>query len=760
MTDFDHSTTKTAEPLRSMGSIRPSDVDLMPPLLRSISSLLRLSGNAISPQFLLAGLDGEKNSSPRACLRAAARANFAGHIQERPAINAISSLTLPCILLLQNDRSCVLLACYTNKNAVEADCIFPEFGEDVRRVPLSELDKEYTGYALFGACAARVDDRAKSTSLPNSKDWFWGVLRHYAPIYSHVALASVIINCIGVITSLFVMNVYDRIVPNNAVESLWVLTIGVLIAYGFDALLRCLRSYFVDVAGRNADVVLSSTLVRKVLTMRLDKKPESTGALVNNIREFEGLRDFFGSSTLLACIDIPFLVLFLGLIFFIGGPLVFVPIAAIPLLLFSGSVLHKASKRHSAEAYQENMQKNAILVELVNGLETVKSCMTEAQMLRTWEKIVGLSAKTGSEARRYDNLAVVLSTLITQLVSVSMVVWGVYLIKDGSLSMGGLIACNILIGRAIAPLIKMAGLMTRWQNARMSLQSLTMLMELPSETQESKTSAMDFGKLEPSFSVKNLSFSYPNSPKEALRDISFHIRAGEKVAIIGRMGSGKSTIGKLLIGLYEAGQGSVSFGDVNIDQLHRADLRSRVGFLPQDVTLFYGSIRDNISMASPVINDRLLLRAAHLAGVNDFIRSHPAGFGTQVGEQGKALSGGQRQAVGLARALVRDPDVLILDEPTSNMDTASEKMLQERLQGILAERTLILITHRRTMLELVDRIIVLENGRIRMDGKKDAVLKALAEGGRASQKAQAQNNGNTATASVSIRPTVQNNGGK
>ncbi|MDR2573159.1 MAG: type I secretion system permease/ATPase [Desulfovibrio sp.] len=710
-----------AEADRTVGPLRPSDVDFMPSLLRSLAVLLRLRGKVVSPQFLMAGLSGSK-ITPQACLRAARKAGLSGRIVFKPAIEDIPEPVLPCILLLTKDRCCVL----TSVKGDSAEVIFPETNETAQTVPLETIKADYSGYALFAAVQAAPDERAEKLVLSKGKRWFWDVLRYYAPIYRHVALASVVINLIAVASPLFTMNVYDRVVPNNAVETLWVLASGICIIYLFNFLLSSLRTHFVDVAGRNADVVLSSTLVEKVLSMRLDAKPESTGALVNNLREFEQLREFFSSSSLLACIDLPFLVIFLLLIAFIGGPLVFLPIAAIPLMLGVGLFLQHRSKQCAETSYKQNMQKNALLVEIVAGLETLKSCMAESRMQRLWESVVGLSAKSNSEARKYNNLAITASMLITQIVTVAMLVWGVYLITNGEMTMGALIGANILVGRTMAPLLQMASLLTRIQNSHITLKSLDMLMELPSENQVER-SCIDFGMLRPSFTLEGVSFAYPRSERVALDRVSLHIEPGERVGVIGPMGSGKSTLSRLLIGLYQPKEGAVKFGDVDIRQVPSSDLRGRIGVLPQDVTLFYGTIRDNIALGDPTINDHLILRAAALAGVTDFLRNNPAGFAAQVGEQGRALSGGQRQSVALARALLRDPEVLILDEPTSNMDTDSELMLQKRLQTVMESRTVVLVTHRLSMLRIVERLIVMENGQIKMDGPRDKVLQRLRE---------------------------------
>lgn len=723
--------SKSVATPKVMGPLRPSDVDFMPPLLRSLSILLRLRGKVVSPQFLMAGLTGS-SVTPQACLRASRKAGLSGRVAHRPELAEIPRLVLPCILLLTHDRSCVLVSLGDDS----AEVIFPETSETVQRVALSDLTSEYSGYVLFASVQAAPDERSERLSLSKGKRWFWDVLRYYAPIYRHVALASVVINLIAVISPLFTMNVYDRVVPNAAMETLWVLSVGIVIVYLFNFLLTSLRTHFVDVAGRNADIVLSSLLVEKVLSMRLDSKPDSTGAMVNNLREFEQLREFFSSSTLLACIDLPFLIIFLLLIGFIGGPIVFLVIGAMPLLFGLGLLLQSRSRQCAEASYKQNMQKNALLVEIVGGLETLKSCMAESRMQRLWEAVVGLSAKSNSEARKYNNMAVTASMLITQLVTVGILIWGVYRIADNTMTMGALIGCSILVGRAMAPLLQMASLLTRFQNSHVALKALDMLMELPSENQAEKT-CMDFGMLRPSFTMEKVSFAYPGSERLALEHVSLHIEPGERVGVIGPMGSGKSTLSKLLLGLYQPKDGAVKFGDVDIRQIPISDLRGRVGVLPQDVVLFYGSIRDNVALGDPTITDHVILRAAALAGVTDFLRNNPAGFAAQVGEQGRALSGGQRQSVALARALVRDPEVLILDEPTSNMDTDSELLLQKRLQGILEGRTLLLITHRLSMLRIVDRLIVMENGQIKMDGPRDHVLQRLRDRSKQNMPANA-----------------------
>lgn len=712
--------SKTAEmPAHSVEEAASADAaNPVPSLVRSAISLLRLRGKTLSAAFIMGGT--RSKVSPAACLRMVRRAGVAGHILQRPVLADISPLILPCIVLLKNERSAVLVSI----EDASAKIILPDFEDEHVQVPLEVLQQDYLGYAIFITPERQAERRVDSLKLSHEKRWFWDVLFHYGPIYKHVIIASIFINIMGIAGSLFSMNVYDRVVPNNALDTMWVLAVGITLAYGFDFLLRNLRAYYVDVAGRNADVVLSSRLVEKVLTMRFDRKPESTGVLVNNLREFESLRDFFSSGTLLTFVDIPFLLIFLILIAFIGGSMVLIPLAAVPLMLGGGLYIQFKARRAAEQGFQQNMHKNALLVEMVNGLETIKCTMSEGRMQQVWEDSVGASALSASQARKFSTLSSTLASTLTQMVSVGMIVWGVYAIAGASLTMGGLIACNILVGRAMAPLMQLCSLMSKLQQSRLALKSLDVLMESPSEN-TSKRLQTDFSTLSPGFLLDKVSFSYPQAQRLSLDAVSVRINVGERVGVVGRMGSGKSTLGKLLVGLYEPTEGSVRFGDVDIRQMDTADVRGRIGFLPQDVVLFYGTVRDNIALSDPAAPDWMVQRAAELAGVADFIRHTAAGLGEQVGERGMNFSGGQRQAVALARALLHNPDVLILDEPSSNMDNMSEVLMRQRIGSVLGNKTLVLITHRMSMLDLVDRLIVMDNGRIVADGPKAHILQSL-----------------------------------
>ena len=698
-----------------------AEINYDPPLIQCMAGLFKIHGKPVSTKVLMASLpkvDGALH--PSAVVRAAQESGMAATTLFRPKLDQISTLTLPCILLLQGEKACLL----TELDDEQAEVCFPENGMTPRRVFRKALEQEYLGYAIFAKPKVKLDRRASELKLVDRKRWFWGTLQLFMPIYKHVLGASVVVNLLAICGPLFFMNVYDKVVPNKATDTLWMLAIGIMIAYLFDFLLRNLRSYFVDVAGRNADIILASRLMQHLLAMRMDVKPDSTGSLANNMREFESLRDFFGSTTLMALVDLPFLLIFVALVFFIGGEMGFVPLLAVPLVLCIGYFMQFPLQDVTEKGFKENMQKNALLVEIINGLETIKTTMAEGRIQHAWENVVGMSANSNTHSKRMSNFSMTSTMIITQLVSVFIIIWGVYRINDGMLSMGGLIACNMLAGRAMAPLSQIASMLTRLQQSKMSLKTLDTLMNLETEKPDTD-SYVEFGHLEHSLSFENVFFKYPGSERFAMERVTITIPPGDKVGIIGRMGSGKSTFGRLCVGLYKPSEGAVKLGGVDIRQMEVSDLRSRVGYVSQDNYLFYGTVRENIAFGAVSADDRMILRAANIAGVTDFVRAHPAGFGMPVGERGMSVSGGQRQSIALARALLHDPDVLILDEPSSNMDNSSEQALKSRLASSLGDKTLILVTHRLSMLDLVTRLVVMDAGRIVADGPKNAVLAAL-----------------------------------
>jgi ATP-binding cassette subfamily C protein LapB len=705
--------------------IAPASVDFVEPLLSSLTTLAALLQRPISPEALRAGLpQSEHRVSPELAVRAAERAGLEARITRRPKLTQILPVTLPCILLLKGGNACVLLSFQTDDRV---EIILPEGGAAKKVVRQAELESQYTGYAIYARPEYKFDQRAVELRLTQPKAWFWGTLAQFWPIYSHVLLASVLINCFALASPLFIMNVYDRVVPNNALESLWVLALGVTTVFVFEFVMRNVRTYFVDVAGKNADVIIASRLLQQLMSMKLASKGPSTGAMANNLREFESLREFFTSGTVVVLVDLPFILLFLGVIWLVAGPVAFIPLAAVPVVVLVGALLQFPLRRVVEKTYREATQKHALLVETIDGLETIKATAAEGRVQRAWERFVGLTAESSGKARFLSGLATTFAQVSIQLVTVAVVVYGVYRIAEGDITMGALVAATILTGRALAPLGSIAAMLTRLQQSRVALHSLDAIMKAPVERPLDKT-FLHRPRLSGQIEMQKVSFGYPGQGNPALDNISFRVKPGEKIGILGRIGSGKSTIARLLIGLYDPAEGAVLMDGTDIRQIDPADLRRNVAYVSQDNYLFFGSVRDNIAFGAPHVDDATVLRAAAVAGVSDFLRNHPLGFDLQVGERGMGLSGGQRQAIVIARALLLDPPIILMDEPTSNMDNSTEALFKRRLEQILPGKTLLLVTHRSSLLSLVDRLIIVDNGRVVADGPKEDVLNALKQG--------------------------------
>ncbi len=705
--------------------IPPSAIDFQDPLLSCLVTLAGLLERPISAEALKAGLPhAAERFTPELAVRAAERAGIEARVTHRHKLRDILPVTLPCILLLKGGNACVLKA---RPGRDQAEIVIPEGGTGTKTVNLDDLQSQYTGYAIFARPEFKFDQRASEMRLTQPRVWFWGTLAKFWPIYSHVLLASALINCFAIASPLFIMNVYDRVVPNNAIETLWVLALGVITVFTFEFVMRNLRTYFVDVAGKNADVIIASRLLEQLMSMRLESKGPSTGAMANNLREFEALREFFTSGTVVALVDLPFIFLFVGVIWLVAGSVAFIPLTVVPLVILVGVILQFPLRSVIEKTHRESTQKHALLVETIDGLETIKAAAAEGRVQRAWERFVGLTAESSGRARFISGLATTFAQTSIQLTTVAVVVYGVYLIADGELTMGALIAATILTGRSLAPLSSIAAMLTRLQQSRVALKSLDAIMKAPVE-RSTEQSFVHRPRLSGEAEFQEVSFSYPGQESRALDGMSFKVRPGERVGILGRIGSGKSTVARLMIGLYQPAEGAVLMDGTDIRQIDPADLRRNVGYVSQDNYLFFGTVRDNIAFGAPNLDDQAILRAAHVAGVTDFLRTHPLGFDLQVGERGMGLSGGQRQAIVIARALLLDPPIILLDEPTSNMDNSTEMVFKTRLSEILPNKTLLLVTHRSSLLSLVERLIIVDHGKVVADGPKDEVLNALKQG--------------------------------
>jgi ATP-binding cassette subfamily C protein LapB len=695
------------------------------PLLVCLAILAGEIRQPISTEALKSGLpQTDDKFTPELCLRAAERAGLKARLIHRAKVADILSVSLPCILLLKNANACVLLRIV---DSVTVEVATPDSGGGRQKMALADLEADFIGHAIFAKADSRFDARAADIRLSQSRPWFWGTLMRFWPIYGHVVLASIVVNCFAIASPLFIMNVYDRVVPNNAFETLWVLAAGMVTVFFFDFLLRNLRNYFVDVAGKNADVIIASDLLRHVMAMRLDQKPPSTGALANNLREFESLRDFFTSGTLLAFVDLPFVLLFIAVIWMIGGAMAFIPLAMVPIIILVGFMLQAPLTRVIERSFKESMQKHSVLVEAIDGLETIKTSRAEGRIQKVWERFVGLSAESTRMSRIITTLSTSFSQTAIQLTSVLMVILGVYLISEGELTIGGLIACTILVGRALAPLGAIAAMLTRLQQSRIALKSLDTLMRVPVERPLERV-FLHRPILKGEIEFRNVTFKYPTQVGTALAGMSMHIKPGERVGIIGRIGSGKSTIARLILGLFEPAEGAVHMDGTDLRQIDPADLRRNIAYVSQDNYLFFGTVRDNIAFGAPQVDDAAVIRAATVAGVSDFVRHHPQGYDMQVGERGMSLSGGQRQAITIARAILLDPPIILLDEPTSSMDNSSEAMFRKRMEPHLTGKTVVLITHRASLLPLVNRLIVIDGGKVIADGPRDDILQNLRRG--------------------------------
>ncbi|UGS42433.1 type I secretion system permease/ATPase [Pseudocitrobacter corydidari] len=693
------------------------------PLLDSLMAICMLHGSPASRVSLTAGLPLVNNRLTLAIFsRAAARANLRVRMLKRE-LKKITAVSLPAILLLKGNRTAVLLGWSEHGEAriLPSETLGGELSIDAQT-----LADEYTGVALF-IQPMHQRERSETALIPRTRTWFRDTLKLSRTLYTDSIVASFLINVIALCTPLFVMNVYDRVVPNQATSTLWVLAIGITVAFLFDLLLKTLRSRCLDLAGKKTDMIVSASLFSRITGMAMKARPARLGSFAQNIHEIQSLRDFLSSLTLATLIDMPFTLLMLLVIGIIGGPLVFIPLVAFPLALVVSWLIQRPLNETIDDTMKLSSERQAVLIETLSGLDAIKVNNAQSERQYLWEKTLGTLSKKELRVKTLSTLAVNFTAWLQQFSGVAMIVAGVYLIIDGNLSMGGLIACYMLNGRALVPMGQLSGLVTRYQQARMTMETTESMMDLPQERQEDAPSVAR-EKLQGAIAFQNVTFTYPDQKYASLRAISFTITPGERVGIIGRSGSGKSSLAKLIIGFYQPDAGEILIDGMDANQIDVNDLRHNIGYGPQDIHLFSGTLRENLIYGASYVDDDVMLRASRLAGVHEFARKHPDGYNMQVGERGLNLSGGQRQAVVLARALLLDPPILLLDEPTSSMDNTTEDAVRRALMENTRGKTMLLVTHRASMLALVDRLIILDRGRIIADGPRDNVLAALKKG--------------------------------
>ncbi len=695
------------------------------PLLESLLFLCQYHGLTSTAETLTAGLplqDG--HLSPSLFDRAARRVGITTNLTRKPLLNLQHSL-LPSVLLLDNDECCILLGWSDDQKT--AKICHPELPDAKMEMSREELEQSYSGIAILAKPKFRFDKRTSSVSHNNHKHWFWSVFKENIPLYRDVLFAALFINLFALALPIFTMNIYDRVVPNQAIETLWMLALGVSLVLLMDVVLKTLRGYFLDVASKRIDIKLSARIMEQVLGSRLESRPESVGSFASNLRAFESIRDFITSITLSIIIDLPFIFIFLIVIFWIA-PLMALPMfIAMILIMTYGLMVRKSMQELTETSYRASALRNATLIESLVGLETLKAMGAESVMQQRWEKTAAFLAKIGVKQRMLAQSNGNIGMWVQQMTSVAMIITGVYLITDGLLTMGGLIACTMLASRGIAPIGQASGLLLQYHTARAAMTSLDEIMAKPLEC-PNDTNFLSRTQYKGDIEFRNVSFKYPNQDTPVLKSVSFKISAGEHVAILGRNGSGKSTLSKLILGLYQPTEGAVLIDGIDLRQLNPSELRQHIGYMPQDITLFYGSLRENIVLAHPFADDEDVVRAAKLANLGDFVNVHPQGFDMLVGERGDSLSGGQRKAVGIARAVIHNPPILILDEPTGSMDHTTESHVKDELAQFTKDRTLFVVTHRTSLLDMIHRIIVVEAGQIVANGPKDSVVEALRSG--------------------------------
>jgi ATP-binding cassette subfamily C protein LapB len=710
------------------------------PLVDTLVMLAGHYGRRTSRATLTAGLPIPTTGiTPDLFIRAAERANLGATVVERALGPLVITPLLPCILVLNGQQACVLWDVVIPKGKRPQKKLdgtilmppgtkfivqFPETPDDKKSLAFDELKNLYSGYAFFVRPVARIDDRAGPGLIDTKRSWFWESLLEHRGIYKEVVLAAVLINVFALASPLFTMNVYDRVVPNSAFETLWVLAAGMVIMLVFDLIIKTLRAQFLDYAGKKADIKISALLHEQMLGMTLAARPASAGVLASNMREFESIRDFFTSATLAAIIDLPFVFLFIAVIAIIAGPLAIVPLAAVPIVLLISWALQVPMAKITKSSMMESALKNAQLFETITGLETIKTQAAEGHVQRKWEELNERAAKTAAKSKRVSTFAANFSGFVQQVVGVIVVIVGVYLISVGYITMGALIAAVMLTSRALSPLSQFSALLIRYNQTREGLKQLDELMKKPVERPMGKH-FVSLPRVAGRVEFKDVVFAYPGQTMPALNHVSFAVEPGEHLGIIGAVGSGKTTLQRLLLNMYQPSSGSVQIDTSDVRQIDPGDLRRNVGCVQQSPQLFYGSVRENITMGHETAPDRAVVRAAELSGVMDFLRDSQLGLDTQVGERGEALSGGQRQAVAIARALLYDPPIMILDEPTASMDPASENRLRSHLEVITRGKTTLLITHKGAMLSLVDRIMLLDRGRILAIGPRDEIIRKL-----------------------------------
>ena len=645
----------------------------------------------------------------------------------------IPSLAVPLVLMLHNEEAAVVVRIEgVGRNRIyflrQIDGLEQQLSHD-------ELVSLYLGYCWFIKPKVTADNRSDLPEYHLPKSWFWKVIWRFKGYYYQVILATFIINFLALVSSLYVMNVYDRVIPNQAYETLWVLSIGVMLAILFEFLAKMIRGHLTDIAGKKADLIISSAIFRRMMALRLADRPASAGSYANNLREFESVREFMTSASLLVLVDLPFLLLFITVIFIVGGKLAIVPAIIIPIVIIVGFIVQRPLSRYINESMKESSQRQGLAVEALEGIETLKTNNATGWAQQRWDTYTAKTSASSIKVKDTANFMINFSVAMQQLNTVFLVLFGTYLIHNENtaerITMGALIAAVILSGRALSPLAQVAGLATRFQQAKLALEGLNNIIERPIERVPERN-YISPSNIQGNITFENTCSQYQEDGKPAVSNLNLQIRAGEKIGILGRIGSGKSTMLKLASGLYDGSTGNVMLDNIDMRQIDPNFLRSQILLLGQSPRLFLGTLRENMDLARSdgYSSDQELLEALQRFGLDKIIRSHPKGLDMPLGEDGLGLSGGQKQIIALARMTLRNPRIVLLDEPTTGLDQATERMSLQAISQWAQDKTLLVVTHRPQVLQIVNRIIVMDEGKVVMDGPRDLVLQRLMQNER------------------------------
>tara|TARA_B100001063_G_scaffold242342_1_gene270814 strand:+ start:3187 stop:5397 length:2211 start_codon:yes stop_codon:yes gene_type:complete len=692
-------------------------------LLESLLFLSKFHKRTASAESLIAGLAIHNSlMTPSMFQKSAKKIGLIVKAVNRKLHN-INNQALPAVMILNNNKACVVLNIDSSKNEVKL--IMPHVSSGEMTLSLSEVEKIYTGNLFIVKPAYNFENRVdKDVEITDTKRWFWRTMKKNLGLYKLVIIAAILINIFVIFVPLFTMNVYDRVLPNKAIDTLWVLLSGIVFVLIFDFILKLIRAYFIEQAGKRADIRMSSKIFDQLLNIKLDSKPSSTGMFVSRLQSFESVREFFTTATVTAFVDLPFVFLFVFIIFYVGGPIGYISLGTMLIAILFSFFMQRPIKKNILNSAKEDQIKQTVLTETVTGLEIIKSVRAQNRMRTHWEKSISQTSYYGNKTHYLSQIVTYFVGFISQLSGVLIVAGGVILASEGDMTMGAIIAAMMLNSRVIGPVSQIAGMIIRLDRTLLSLNNIDEIMKMPVERVQNQN-YLSRPNLDGNIVFKDVDFSYKEQKFDVLKNINLTIKKGEKVGIIGKIGSGKSTLAKLLLNLYEPSKGSVLVDSTDIRQIDPVDLRRSIGYVPQEPFLFMGSIKDNITIGEQYATDEQILKASKISGVHDFLGKHESGYDLIVGERGEGLSGGERQSVTLARAILSNPNILVLDEPTNMMDELSENTFKKNLSTIVKDKTVIIVTHKPSLLSIVDRLIVVEDGKIVADGPKEKIISSF-----------------------------------